>query len=57
MDPTTILWLMVLAVVLIFVLGLLGGWFFKVEQAQVVLVERLAVSTASPAPASIQRSR
>ena len=51
MDPTTILWLMVLAVVLIFVLGLLGGWFFKVEQAQVVLVEHgSATSRAPPAP-------
>jgi regulator of protease activity HflC (stomatin/prohibitin superfamily) len=40
MDPMTIVWLPVLAVVLIFALSLLGGMFFKVEQAQVALVER-----------------
>ena len=40
MDPTTIVWLLILAVVAIFVLSLLGGLFFKVEQAQVALIER-----------------
>jgi regulator of protease activity HflC (stomatin/prohibitin superfamily) len=40
MDPVTIVWLMILVLVLIFALSLLGGSFFKVEQAQVALVER-----------------
>jgi len=40
MDPMTIVWLPILAVVVIFALSLLGGSFFKVEQAQVALIER-----------------
>jgi regulator of protease activity HflC (stomatin/prohibitin superfamily) len=40
MDPMTIVWLPILVVVLIFALSLLGGSFFKVEQAQVAMIER-----------------
>jgi regulator of protease activity HflC (stomatin/prohibitin superfamily) len=40
MDPAMIALLPVLAVVLIIVLALLGGSFFKVEQAQVAIIER-----------------
>jgi regulator of protease activity HflC (stomatin/prohibitin superfamily) len=40
MDPTTVVVLLILFVALIFVLCVLGGSFFKVEQAQVALIER-----------------
>jgi regulator of protease activity HflC (stomatin/prohibitin superfamily) len=40
MEPATIFMLMVLFIVVIFGLGLLGGSFFKVEQAQVAIIER-----------------
>jgi regulator of protease activity HflC (stomatin/prohibitin superfamily) len=40
MDPTTVVMLLILFVALIFVLCVLGGSFFKVEQAQVALIER-----------------
>src|SRR5580692_4177169 len=40
MDPTTVVWLLVLAVVAVFALILLGNSFFKVEQAQVAMIER-----------------
>jgi regulator of protease activity HflC (stomatin/prohibitin superfamily) len=40
MDPSTIFVLMVLLVVVIVALSVLGGSFFKVEQAQVAIIER-----------------
>jgi len=40
MDPSTVIWLLILVVVVIFGLFALGGSFFMVEQAQVSLVER-----------------
>lgn len=40
MDQTTIVWLPILVIALIIVLSLLGGSFFKVEQAQVAIIER-----------------
>jgi regulator of protease activity HflC (stomatin/prohibitin superfamily) len=40
MDASTIVVLMVLFVLVIFALSLLGGSFFKVEQAQVAIIER-----------------
>jgi regulator of protease activity HflC (stomatin/prohibitin superfamily) len=40
MDPSTVIWLLILVVVALFALILLGNSFFKVEQAQVVLIER-----------------
>ena len=40
MDPMTIVWLPIAAVIAILALSLLGGSFFKVEQAQVAIIER-----------------
>ena len=40
MDPSTVILLVVLFIVFIFALSLLGGSFFKVEQAQVAIIER-----------------
>ena len=40
MDASTIVVLMVLFVLVILALSLLGGSFFKVEQAQVAIIER-----------------
>ena len=40
MDPSTAVWIPVIAVIVVFALILLGGCFFKVEQAQVAIIER-----------------
>ncbi len=40
MDPSTAVWISVLVLVVFVALLLLGGSFFKVEQAQVALIER-----------------
>src|ERR1700724_34969 len=40
MDPSTVILLAVLFIAFIFALSLLGGSFFKVEQAQVAIIER-----------------
>ena len=40
MDASTVIVLMVLLFLVIFALSLLGGSFFKVEQAQVAIIER-----------------